>query len=358
MAEFLTVNLGSILKNQRSFADLDSPESHVEQAPVQERDPSQISDWAKELKDRLAENKALGADKRKSEPEVEAKFFEDYFNYGETWNGSYTDELLGLGEPLKKAIKVLGFDKNINPILGFITDDVVLRNLLQTKLLNASTFKAIYNAVAKKLVADSEFFASNDYNIIYCQDLYRKPLADIVKYLTLQKGILSPSASTYTKADQDRNKKTFFNLVGIRALEVISKRYPEESSERYEKEPATKLNDLVLASVLAGKTSNKADDDEASNEQYSSVGDVVIKIINGKGNNNARALAAIQYLSATTDIPEAKAVLKHEAFKTVSMEDFIAASAIVTKIMKEAKLPTNEVKSFIALILNKLERTV
>ena len=252
----------------------------------------------------------------------------------------------------------------------------MLRNLLQTKLLNASTFKAIYNAVAKKLVVDSEFFASNDYNIIYCQDLYRKPLADIVKYLTLQKGILSPSASTYTKADQDRNKKTFFSLVGIRALDVISKRYPEESLERYEKlkaaieelpsntklpsaeEPATKLNDLVLASVLAGKTSNQADDDEASNEQYGSAGDVVRKIINGKGNTNARALAAIQYLSATTDIPEAKVVLKHEAFKTVSMEDFIAASAIVTKIMKEAKLPANEVKSFIALILNKLERTV
>ena len=108
MAEFLTVNLGSILRNQKSLDDLEPAEQKAQKTP-QKRDLSKISDWGKELKDRLAQNNRLDADSRESEYEVEAKFFEDFFNSG--WNTACAKQLISLGEPLKKILKVLGFDK-------------------------------------------------------------------------------------------------------------------------------------------------------------------------------------------------------------------------------------------------------
>lgn len=375
MAEFLTVNLKDILNNQKSFDDYTATEQKKSSTSTSTpRNLSRISDWSKELKDRLTENGKLEANIRKSDYEVELQFFEDYFTYGETWNGSYTEELLSLGDPLKKAIKVLGFDKNVNPILGFILDDTVLRNLLQTKLLNVNTFKAIYNAVSKKLVADSEFFNANDYNIIFCQDLYRRPAAEIIKYLTVQKSILSPSASAYTKADQERNKKTFFELTDIDTLDAIKKRYPEESSERYARlkaaienlptgtelppanNTATKLNNLSLASFLAGDNSGVAVDEEES--QSNTKPDTTRYLAKKLSANSAQAFVALQYLNATTNTPEVAKALKHEAFKNLSIEALMGVSASVMKAMKEAKLSGNDVKQFIDVLISGLERTV
>ena len=357
MAEFLTVNLKNILQNQKHFDDYAAAEQTKSTVAEQEKDIGQISDWAKELKDRLAENGALEANDRKSDYEVETEFFKDYFTHGDaSWDENCADMLLSLGDPLKKAIKILGFNKNINPILGFITDDYVIRSLLMTNLLNVNTFKAIYNTVSKKLVADSEFFNANDYNIIFCQDLYRKPAAEILEYITLQKNILSPSASTYTKAYQDRNKKTFFYIPGIKELD------PEKRAKEIAALPAstvlpdaddvsTKLNSLeVIRNIRGTRNSNNVVD--KNNGKSSTKSSALAREV---GSTPASILAAIQYISATSNTPEAIKALKHDAFNKVSMDALIAASAGVNKIMKEAELPDSEVKTFIALLLGRLD---
>jgi hypothetical protein len=359
MAEFLTVNLSSILKNQKHFDDYEAT-GQSKTAQKQEKDLSQISDWAKELKSRLAENQALDANNRKSDYEIETEFFEDYFSNGDAaWDENCTELLLALGDPLRKAIKILGFNRNINPILGFITDDFVIRNLLITKLLNVNTFKAVYNAVSKKLVADSEFFNANDYNIIFCQDLYRRSAAEILEYLTIQKSILSPSAATYTKADQDRNKKTFFYLPNIKELDP-EKRAKEILSLQSSialpaaDEVSTKLNSLEVIHSLRG-TNNSNNVANKNTDKGSSKSSTLARKV---GDTPASILAAIQYISATSNMPEAVKALKHEAFKKVSMDALITVSASVNKIMKEAELPNTEIKTFIALLLGRLESMV
>lgn len=375
MAEFLTVNLSDVFRNQKSVADLAAIKPQNE--PETKRDTKQISDWAKELENRLEQNRALGASKRKNEYEVETTFFEDYFNNGNAaWDANCAELLLSLGDPLKKAIKVLGFNTNVNPILGFITDEYVIRSLLFTKLLNVNTFKAIYNAVAKKLVVDSEFFAANTYNIIYCQDLYKKSAAEIIEYLTVQKAILKPSASTYTEEDQERNKKVFFKISGIKELEDINE---PNAKVRYKKissildkldanaqlpsatENTTKLNELSLAKALAYNSANNFDDadDDAEDDNDNSVAadSTDIEALARKiGSNSARAFAAVQYLSATTSTPVASKALAHDMFKSVTIDAVVKATAEVVKVMKEAKLSDKEVKRFITLLLSKIKK--
>ena len=358
MAEFLTVNLKNLLQSQRSYADLDPIEQKEKATARQDRDLSKISDWAKELKDRLAENNALESSERQSDYEVESQFFEDYFHNANKWDAACAEQLISLGDPLKKAIKVLGFKRSANPILGFITNSYVITKLIKTKLLNVNTFKAIYDAVSKKLVVDSEFFTSNDYNIIYCQDLYRRTAAEMLEYLKIQKTVLDPSASTYTKADQERNKRIFFYIKTIKELDPEKrakeiKALPLTTAFTPANQAGTKLNSMEVVNKLSGTRTDAPSTNGASGKATSA--SALAKKV---GNNNAQALAAIQYLSATTEVPEAKAALKHMAFKNVSMEAFIEVSAAVTKTMKEADLPDTEVKSFIALLLGRLERTI
>ena len=116
------------------------------------------------------------------------------------------------------------------------------------------------------------------------------------------------------------------------------------------------MNSLDFADALAGGN-RKSAGSTGSNSNSSAASTLARKITGSNGNNNAQALAAIQYLSATTEVPEARAALKHGAFKSVPIEAFIAASTGVNKIMKEADLPDSEVKAFISSLLRKIERS-
>jgi hypothetical protein len=354
-SDFLTVNLSSILKNQRSFGDLDKVEPDSRQNTSAKRDLSQISDWGKELKDRLAANNVLEPNMRESEFDVESKFFEDYFNNGESaWDTNCAAQLLSLGQPLKKVLKVLGFDSNVNPILGFLTDDIVIRNLLQTELLNVNSFKAIYNAIAKKLVAHSEFFTANDYNVIYCQDFYRKHAGEMEQYLEQQKAILSPSAAAYSSADQERNKKVFFFIDSIKELTNEKRKadiakLPASIALPKATDPNTKLNSLALVKMLISNTStNKATNKKASSNNVAAVA--------GKLNNKAQFFAAIQNLSVTNEVPEAAQALTHESFKNLSAEQIASASTQVAPLLKSINTSDAEAKSIISAIITRLEQ--
>jgi hypothetical protein len=328
-----------------------------------ERDLSRVSDWGEELQKRLDENADLEPEARESDYEVEARFFEDYFSNGDaSWDANVADQLLSLGEPLKKVIKVLGFNKNVNPILGFITDDTVIRNLIRTKLLNINTFKAIYNAIAKKLVAHSEFFTANDYNIIYCQDLYRKSASEMETYLEAQKKILRVSASEYTKEAQDLNKKVFFYIANIAEMDIEKRKVaiaqlPVNATLPEASDPSTTLNSIDLINKLAGidNTRNKtADTNKNSISLTGNTATVAQKLSNRA--NTAHAFAAIQYLSITTNTPEADKALQHQRFSGLTTEQIAAATTQITPIMKKLQLQADEVKPFIDTILDRSDR--
>ena len=220
-ADFLRVDLRSILSSRQpatmetetttdevsSGAETnDKPGSTVKNTAAS----ATITDWGEELKNRLKANRELSREARLPEFEIESKFFKEYFEAN--WKDpAVVKQLMLLGEPLKKALKVLGFSRKLNPILAFLKTKFA-QELLKTKLLNINTFKAIYNAVAKRLVADSQFVAENDYNIIYCRDLYTKSPSEMIEYLETQQSILSPTASKYTAKDLLRNRKIFLKV--------------------------------------------------------------------------------------------------------------------------------------------------
>jgi hypothetical protein len=355
-SEFLTVNLNSILNNNNKPFNKTSQETPKQE---QKKDLSQISDWSKELKDRLAANSQLAADSRKSEYDIESEFFEDYFMQGhiEWKDNKCSAQLLALGEPIKTAIKALGIDKTKNPILGFITDSYLIKSLLQPKLLNINTFKAIYNAVAKKLVADSEFLKSNDYNIIYCQDLYKKSAKDMEDYLTLQRTILSPSAYTYTIENRNTNKKVFFYISTIKELDPVKRKVeitklPADTVLPAATSASTTLNTLDLANAISGNSveSGNAKDSRATAQIVKAV-DVAEQL-----SNKAQYFAVIQYFSMATKVLEAKQALKHPDFKNIPAEQMVTATTQIAPFMYKVRLPENEVKALISILLNKLNK--
>lgn len=364
MAEFLTVNLNDILKNQKHFNDYTAAEQNKAGADLGDsRDLSAISDWAKELKTRLADNRKLPSSDRISDYDVESKFFEDYFHNSQpAWDDSCAKQLLSLGEPIKKVIKVLGFKKQTNPILSFITDKYVINNLIKTKLLNINTFKAIYEAVAKKLIANSELWKSNDYNVIYCRDLYKKSAADMLEFIKLQAKVLLPNGEAYSADDITKNKKTFFYLNTIKtqdnnerkaAIEKLS----SDASLPSAKSSSTVLNKITFAKILCGyniSTDDSEEDENSSNNTKTKTDKQPIKVkvliktlsVGNPKTKKARFFAALQYINMHTGSSYAGTALSNAVFSDIAIPEVIEASKTVAKIMKDNELAADEVHDF------------
>lgn len=166
-------------------------------------------------------------------------------------------KILALGDPFKKAVRVLGKDKTTNPILAFVLQEYVQKNLLANNKLNAQTFKAIYNAVANKYVVDSEFFKDNDYNIIYCLDLYNKKPAEMEEYLKLQVKILKFSKEAYTDKIKAENKQAFIFTNIVNEPEIKNRAKALKDKLDIFTNPAlsiknSKLNNIDLVKAIVG----------------------------------------------------------------------------------------------------------
>ena len=379
MADFLTVNLNNILKKQaasNSSGTGNNGETKLDRELNGPRNLSRISDWKKELEKRLTHNRSLPSHARVSEYDVESKFFEDYFYNGNpAWDKSCAKQLISLGEPLKKIMKVLGFSKKTNPILGFITDRYVINNLIKTKLLNASTFKAIYNAVAKKLIANSELLVSNDYNIVYCRDLYKKPVAEILEYIKLQGKVLLPRGEEYSVEDVARNIKTFFYIEEVSEQDAKERKaaienLPDNVTLPNAKNSNTVLNELAFAKVMGGantetdienedtETADETADETAETNKLSTVNAFVAQIQKAGDQRTAKArfFAALQYLSMNTGNGYASKALAHDVFSGITVPDVISASKAIANIMKNNKLAAEDIKDFISKILTEAKR--
>lgn len=368
MAEFLIVNLNDILKNQKSFDDYTAAEQKKSStSPRTPRNLSRISDWSKELKTRLTDNRKLATSERASEYDVESQFFEDYFYNGHpAWDNDCAKQLVSLGEPLKKVMKVLGFSKKTNPILGFITDQYVINNLIKTKLLNVNTFKAIYEAVAKKLIANSELLVANDYNIIYCKDLYKKSAAEMLKYIELQAKVLLPRGEEYSAEDTARNVKTFFYLDEVQEQDVKERKaaiekLTDDGTLPKAKSGSTVLNKLAFTKVMLGGGSSKeeTEENEDTNNNDSETDDTssrqpiqvsaLIKALSAgdQKTRKARFFASLQYINMHTGNRYAGNALDNKVFSDISISDVARASKAVADTMKSNKLADDDIGDFV-----------
>jgi hypothetical protein len=316
-----------------------------------------VTDWDKELKNRLEANKALSSEAKVPEYQIEDQFFKEYYNESGIWDEKCAKVLLEIGTPLKKAFKVLGFNKMTNPLLGFISQDYVKKTLLATGLLNANTFKAIYNAVADHKVADSEFLTYRDYNIIYCPSLYKKSLTDIEKYLDLQKSCLKPDANKYTLDAQIKNKKAFINLEYIKEVSSendIKKRLGIIASVEADKikkmsDSTVELNSIKFAETILGKVDNVTPNSvHISKDKQTAILDELT--------SPYQMFALLQYLFINANSSKAKEALADSKFSSLSSSDIIKATEwlVTSKLIPAGKLASEDANDIAEAIIKKL----
>jgi hypothetical protein len=368
-SDFLTTDLGALAKKSAAVAQnqVNRPTAKNTEAANDSSDIStqsqikSVKGWGEVLEARLAANKALSSEARKSDYEIESKFFKEYYKNGhQNWKNrpNVTTQLLLMGGPLKKAIKVLGFNEKTNPILAFITNSFVVEKLIDTKLLNDDTFKAIYNAVAKKLVAQSQFKEANSYNIIYCPELYRKTASEILEYLDLQNNVLPANATKYTKDMLNLNKKIFMSLPEITAEELskmIAQLNKLDVSTKSISE--AKLNTLQVATALEDKLNNgnmhNNKNTTGSNQNRQTVASSqkqLIKVLN----TPAKKLAALQYIVMTTNNAKAKEALMSDKLKNIPKNDLMAATSLIANSMSKYSILAKDADSVVKLLLDNL----
>ena len=239
-------------------------------------------------------------------------------------NPEAAKKIVGFGDPLKKAISVLGTEKN--PILAFLVQEYTQNNLIKTGLLTAETFKAIFNAVASKLVSNEELAKDNDYNIIYCPDWYKKNLTEMITYLKIQKAIKG-----FLSDNRPKNKKVFFG--------------DEKADAR-----SAKLIDIKVAKETAGVDS---DDTVETEEQAEKAQNSLSSFIN-KLTTPAEYFSVLSYLGMKSDVKEISTALAHEKFKSLTGEAIAKANQTVFKKLKNIKISEDTAKIVVSLIVSKL----
>jgi len=279
------------------------------------------------------------------------------------FNDDIIKKLISFGEPFKKVCTALGFKLNNatggNPILAFVNQTYVQEKLLKTDLLNSRTFKVIYNAVAKKLVADSEFFTERTYNIIYCQDLYSKSVQEMEEYLILQRSILSPTAQSYDGQTQLKNRQVFLSIDNIKnsngEKELDPNTYVKKVKAITLDDKAlptvfnAKLNSIAVAKAISGSKQEEPKAITKSNKE-------LIAILK-KLTTIEDKLAVIMSLSASTNSKKAQQALVAPELGGVSGDLVTKAFLRLSKdgILPKGQLSTETADTLVGLIMATLK---
>lgn len=327
-SDFLTLDISSVFNSG-------TVKTNAETADAQPEQKARPEDWGIELKNRLTANKNMSVESRKNEYDIELQFFNEFFTA--MYGPALAKNLLDIGDQLRKDIKILGFETKTNPILAFLSLSYVQNYIIRPKLLNIYTYKAIHNAVAKSLVADSEFFRASDYNILYCLDLYKKKVSEIEQYLMLQQKVLSPTASKYSQKDQDNNKRVFLVLAEVTKEVDQNKKLNIQKNIEATKLPSVKsveakLNSLEFAEQISG--SSASNDSNEENQETSNLDfDAILDLTKSP----ERALAAIQYLSIYSGSDTIKSYLSSKKFSNITMIELNKAIKEVSKLFAGKK---------------------
>jgi hypothetical protein len=295
----------------------------------------------------------MSPESRKSEYSIETQFFTEFFNnlFG---SAELTKRALAVGDVLQKDIKILGFKKAKNPILAFLSVKYVQDNLLKTGLLNVNTYKVIHNAVAKSLMADSEFYKKNSYNIIYCRNFYTKSVTEMEELLKIQKMNLASNKYPYSAKTQDDNKRIFFYIKSIKEQDISRRKKDVVNFSGVlpaATQAATVLNNIEFCRSITGWSDTEASTNKSTRKVAKSSTALVKKL-----ETPAQVFAALQYLSMATEIPEAKKALQHDKFKRLRAEDLVAATNYVAKLVPESVPSAEETKTLITAMLSRLDQ--
>lgn len=331
-AEFLTLDRNFLL-NKNNESDKEATPEEINTKPVDKN-----TDWSKELQQRLDDNKKLHPEAQEATHVIEERFWQDFFN--SNWSKAVALQLMRIDQ-LKKDIKKLGFKKQANPLLAFFKDKYVQEKLVLTNLINLNTYKVIHNAIAGKYIADSELLKANSYNIIYCQDLYKKPLADMMSYLKKQKELLPTNIKIYDKDRIAKNKKVFL---------ISSRSVTKEEAKLRTLEDVTKILKQLGLNPTEKSSENQLNQDDSKLDRQG-----LTALVN-KLDTSAKLQAALQFISMVTDSSEAKeAMQKSLNYVQVSGEDLIKATHEVSKIFNGLKLNSSMAQEFSRIILSRIK---
>ena len=299
-----------------------------------------LKDWEQELKRRIARNAKKDQAHRKPVGEVKNKFWSAYFKAN--WKPEVAKKLYQI-DLLKTDIEDIGFDPLLNPLLAFFLREYT-QKLVLADLINAENFKALNNAVAEGYVADSEFLKENDYNILYCQDLYKQTSRDIEDYLKLQKSILKPDAQAYGAKTRNVNIKVFL-----------------ENGSKSMLDPGAKLNSLedvkdYIEKITGGRPSSRSggSEDKADGNKKDTSRESLVALVH-KLSGQVELLAALQFVSMSTDSEDAKKVLKNIKVDAPAA-DLISATAEVSKYLRGMRFDDSTTKSFVELLSDALRK--
>lgn len=287
-----------------------------------------------------AEHIAKAGGSRKSKGEAELEFFNAFFSC--YWSKNVTTKLLQ-NHLLQSDIKALGFDPLLNPILAFFLNPFT-KELLENGLLDKIKYKAIHNSVAKHLMAESEYVKENNYNVLYCLDLYNKTAADIETYLAYQKSILVPSMKKYSDKTKARNVQIFL-ANGSEDMKSANAKLNtlEDIKEIIEK--------VTGKSLSTGEESDNAQKAGNSHENF-------VQLVN-QISSEAGIVAFLQYISMNAGYKTVEKALA-EFSKGVDASAVLRAtgpiSALTTEYLGNKRLTKAEAQELLELLRERRSR--
>lgn len=287
-----------------------------------------------------AEHVAKAGGSRKSKGEAELEFFSAFFNC--YWSKNVTTKLLQ-NHLLQSDIKALGFDPLINPILAFFLNPFT-KELLENGLLDKTKYKAIHNAVAKHLMAESEYVKENNYNILYCLDLYNKTAADIETYLAYQKSVLVPSMKKYNDKTKARNIQIFL----VNGSEDMQSANAKLNTLEDIKEIIEKVTGKSLS------TGEESDDTQKAGNSRKNFVQLVNQI-----SSEAEIVAFLQYISMNVGhgvVKKALTKFSRGMSATAILDATSSISALTTEYLGNKRLTKAEAQELIELLIERYDR--
>ena len=348
-SDFLTVDLSTMLKSRYTDETALNSNQHSSEATSEIQKKPVNYNWRQDLQDRLDANKRMSPESRLSKYSIETQFFTDFYNHLFKNNATLVKRALQIGSLLQKDLKIRDFTASKNPIVAFLKITYVQNALLSTGLLNANTYKAIHNAVAKSMMAEREFYKRNRYNIIYCRNLYTKTAVEMEKYLELQGSILSASKYPYTAKTQEANIKVFFYINGIKEQNAVRRKkeidtYSGELPSAIQ--ASTTLNDIELCKTLCNTYGYSSYE---NNKKVTSV-----PVLTKQLNKLEQFFAVLQYLSITTKSDAAKKAMKHQKFNELRAEQIAQATEAIAPILRKVSMSEEDVTALVSSIVQKL----
>ena len=205
-AKFYNINLAKFKTNTANKNDSTSEGEAATKEP--EKLPHKTTtSWKKELDKRKIANSELPPEKRKHADVVEHYFWETFYYNFTKYDSQKTQALLAIGKQLRDDIATYGFTTEDNAILAFLQQPYVSNSLIRTKKLNSNNYRGFHAALVRDLIPANELRTENNYNIIYCLDLYNKSAADFLKYIVFQGYTLDIERTSYPERTQLKNRK-------------------------------------------------------------------------------------------------------------------------------------------------------